>query len=128
MQGILINHSGTSYLAFKQKLIQGLQTHLNQLLIIFDLLFQLGIHFVVLVLPVIVIINLPSICFFATSCLLLILGVPVNSLHHNVPILGIDPVVRVDVLLDGSARNPPLHNIAKRNTKSSYHYLHNFFC
>ena len=84
-----------------------LQKHLNELLLILDLPFQLSI--------------LPSICLIlaTTIRLLLVLGVPIDSLHHNVPVLGIDPVVRVDVLLDNSARNPPLHNIAKRKTKNS---------
>ena len=71
------------------------------------------IHVVVLVLRDL----LPSSLILATSRLLLVLGVPVDSLHHNiVPVLRVDPVVVVDVPLEGSAENPPLHNIAKRKT------------
>ena len=84
------------------------QKYLNQLLLILDLLFQLGVHFVVLVLPVFVVIDLPSICLIlTTSRMLLVLGVPIDSLHHNVTVLRIDPIVRVDVLLDSSARSAP---------------------
>ena len=38
------------------------------------------------------------------------LGVPVDSLHHNVPTLWIDPVVGVDVPLERDAEDPPLHS------------------
>lgn len=40
--------------------------------------------------------------------LLLVLGVLVANLHHNViPVLWIDSVVRVDVVLECPAENPP---------------------
>ena len=75
------------------------------------------VHLVVLFLPVVG--HLPSNCLiFATSRLLLVLGVPVDGLHHNVvPVLRIDPVVRVDVVLEGSAEDPPLHKIKETFTK-----------
>ena len=38
-----------------------------------------------------------------TSCLVLVLRVSVHSLHHDVPALWIDPVVVVDVVLEGTA-------------------------
>ena len=66
-----------------------------------------SVHTVILVL---IVGDLPSNCLkLATSCLLLVLGVPVDSLHHNVvPVLRVDPVVVVDVVLEGMAENPPL--------------------
>ena len=72
------------------------------------------IHFVVLVLR-----DLPSDCsILVTNHLLLVLGVPVDSLHHKVvPILRVDSVVVVDVVLEGAAENPPLHNIAIKEYK-----------
>ena len=64
----------------------------------------LAVHFVILVFPVLVVIDLPSNCLIlATSRLLLVLGVPVDNLHYNVLPLWIDPVVGVDVVLEGVA-------------------------
>ena len=93
-----------------------------------DLFFHLVIHFVVLVLlvlalmdltlvhvvvlvdilPVLIVVDLASIgLILATSRQLLILVISVDSLHHNVPTLWIDPVVVVDVPLERNAENPP---------------------
>ena len=73
-----------------------------------DITFYLIVLFVILVLPVLVVGDLPFVCFLSTSRLLLILGVPVDSLHNNVvPVLRVYSVVRVDVVLEGSAENPP---------------------
>ena len=94
-----------------------------------DLFFHLVIHFVVLVLPVLALIDLTLVDFvvlvlpvlvvvdlvsigliLATSRLLLVLIISVDSLHHNVLVLWIDPVVVVDVPLERDAEDPPLHN------------------
>ena len=73
--------------------------------------------FVILVLPVLVVGDLPFVCFLSTSHLLLVLGVPVDSLHHNVvTILRVDLVVSVDVPLEGAAQDPPLHKIMNKNS------------
>ena len=82
----------------------------------FDLLVLLCfvVHFVVLVLPVLVVIDLPSICLIlATSRMLLVLVISVDTLHHNVPTLWIHPVVIVDVPLESAAENPPEHKTTK---------------
>ena len=69
----------------------------------FDLLLSFVVHTVVLVVR-----RLPCNCLIlTTSHLLLVLKVLVDSLHHNVPILWIDPVVVVDVPLECDAENPP---------------------
>merc|ERR1712032_1449280 len=68
------------------------------------------VHVVVVVdiFPVLILVDLDSIgLILATSRLLLVLGVPVDSLHHNVSTLWIDPVVGVDVPLERDAEDPP---------------------
>ena len=71
----------------------------------------IGVHFVILVLR-----DLPSDCLvLASSPWLLVLGVLIDSLHHDVvPVLRIDPVVVVDVVLEGAAQDPPLAQKCKK--------------
>ena len=74
----------------------------------FDLLLSFVVHIVELNLTVVTDL-VPLICLIlATSRLLLVLKVPVDSLHHNVPVLWVDPVVGVDVPLERDAEDPPL--------------------
>ena len=69
------------------------------------------VHLVVLILRVLMIVELRptgfiltiTITITITSCLVLVLRVSVHSLHHDVPALWIDPVVVVDVVLEGTA-------------------------
>ena len=80
----------------------------NSIKVLCDLCFHLVVHAVVIVF-------LLTTYFLATTChFLLALRIPVHSLHlDNVFIL----VGGVDVVLEGPAENPPLHNVAKKKTE-----------
>ena len=74
------------------------------------LAFHLDIHFVVLIFPVFIVRDLPPNCLILAPSLLLILAILVDNLHHSLlTVLGIYPIISVDVLLDVAASEPPLH-------------------
>ena len=79
------------------------------------------VHVVVVVdvLPVLVVVDLlaSSGLMLSTSRLLLVFVISVDSLHHNVSTLWIDPVVVVDVPLERDAEDPPLHNTCSFSEK-----------
>ena len=85
----------------------------------FDLLLSFVVYFVVLVFPVLVVKDLvPLICLIlATSRLLHVLFILVDSLHQNISTLWIDPVVSDDAPLESDAENPPLHNTCNFSVK-----------
>ena len=60
-----------------------------------------------------------DLCFhLVVHAVVIALRIPVHSLHlDNVFILRIDSVGGVDVVLEGSAANPPLHNVARKKTE-----------
>ena len=65
------------------------------------------------------IVFLQTTCFLATTGhFQLALRIPVDSLHlDNVFILRIESSGGVDVVLEGLAKNPPLHNVAKKENR-----------
>ena len=67
----------------------------------FDLSPSFVVHVVVIILSTLLTTS-------STDSRLLVVGVVVDNLHHDVSILRIDPVVVVDVVLEGVAENPPL--------------------
>ena len=114
MEGILINHSGTSYwhnsswfrCFFGPFLVLVIHVVVTVLVVLEVIGF---VHSIILVL---VVGDLPADCLIlATSRMHLVLAVPVDSLHHHVVPVRVDPIVVVDVVLEVSAENPPLHNI-----------------
>ena len=77
--------------------------HFKNSFFTFDLSPSFVVHVVVSILPTLLTTS-------STDSRLLVVGVVVDNLHHDVLlfILRIDPVVVVDVVLEGVAENPPL--------------------
>ena len=83
----------------------------------FDLLLSFVVHIVELNFTVVTDL-VPSICLIlATSRLLHVLFILVDSLHQNIFTLWVDPVVSDDVPLESDAENPPLHNTCSFSVK-----------
>ena len=75
------------------------------------------LHFVI---HAVIVRDLSPVCLHSTtSRLMLVLGVLVDNLHHNIiPVLRVDPVVVVDVVLESAAANPPWNWVAERQKLS----------
>ena len=83
----------------------------------FDLLLSFVVHIVELNFTVVTDL-VPLICLIlATSRLLHVLFILVDSLHQNIFTLWVDPVVSDDVPLESDAENPPLHNTCSFSVK-----------
>ena len=62
---------------------------------------------IIIVLVILVVVHFSSIGFLSTFSMF-ILWVSIKRLNHNLAAVRIDPVVVVDVVLEGVAENPPL--------------------